>query len=108
LDVAYRIQYMPTAIEHLRALTAREQSMVVDAVDVQLALEPNRPTRNRKPMRPGGPAPWELRIGHLRVFYDVEPVSEAIKELWDGVVSVRAVGVKRGQRMWVGTLEWKS
>jgi hypothetical protein len=33
---------------------------------------PTLETRNRKPMRPNPIAPWELRIGHLRVYFEVE------------------------------------
>ncbi len=38
-------------------------------------------------MRPNPLAPWELRIGDLRVYYDVIDEPEAI-------VHVRAVGIK--------------
>ena len=44
-------------------------------------------TRNRKPMRPNPIAPWELRIGLLRVYYEV-------KEEAAPIVFVLAVGVK--------------
>jgi hypothetical protein len=44
---------------------------VLDAVGGQLVHEPLRETRNRKPLRPNPLAPWELRLGPLRVFYDV-------------------------------------
>jgi mRNA-degrading endonuclease RelE of RelBE toxin-antitoxin system len=68
----FRIEYSPDAEEHLRALSVRHQRIVLDAVDKHLALAPNIETRNRKPMRPNPVAPWELRSGNLRVYYDVE------------------------------------
>jgi len=37
-----------------------------------VAREPIVETRNRKKLRPNPLAPWELRIGKARVFYDVE------------------------------------
>jgi mRNA-degrading endonuclease RelE of RelBE toxin-antitoxin system len=49
---------------------------VFDTVERQLAHEPNVETRNRKPMRPNPIAPWELRIGNLRVYYDIEEQPE--------------------------------
>lgn len=49
-------------------LTVRQQRIVLDAVDRQLAHQPAVETRNRKPMRPNPLAPWELRIGNLRVY----------------------------------------
>jgi mRNA-degrading endonuclease RelE of RelBE toxin-antitoxin system len=85
--VRYRIEYSPEAINHLRALAVRDRRIVVDAVDEQLASEPTVETRNRKPMRPNPIAPWELRIGHLRVYYEVTEDS-------GGVVFVLAVGIK--------------
>ncbi|MGH7409820.1 MAG: type II toxin-antitoxin system RelE family toxin [Candidatus Methylomirabilis sp.] len=91
----YRIEYSPDAEDHLRALTARQQAIVLDAVDRQLVYRPTIETRNRKPMRPNPVAPWEIRIGILRVYYDVE-------EEPDPVVYVRAVGVKQRKRVRIG------
>jgi mRNA-degrading endonuclease RelE of RelBE toxin-antitoxin system len=85
--LAYRIDYSPDAEDHLRGLTAREQRTVLDAVDTQLAYQPTTETRNRKLMRPNPLANWELRIGDLRVYYDVQDAPEAI-------VYVRAIGAK--------------
>lgn len=76
-------------------LTARQQRIALDAVDRQLLHEPTVETRNRKPMRPNPLAPWELRIGNLRVYYDVEVEREL-------VVYVRAVGVKLRNRVRIG------
>lgn len=91
----YRLEYSPDAEEHLRALTARQQRIILDAVDRQLIFRPTVETRNRKPMRPNPVAPWELRIGGLRVYYDVE-------EEPGSVVYVRAVGIKQRTRVRIG------
>jgi hypothetical protein len=64
----YRIEYSPDAEDHLRLLTARQQAIILDAVDEQLTHQPTVETRKRKPMRPNPVAPWELRIGSLRVY----------------------------------------
>ena len=45
--------------------------MVLDAIERQLVSEPLKESRNRKPLRPNPIAPWELRVGGLRVFYEV-------------------------------------
>lgn len=68
----YRIEYVQTAIAHLRALTARQRSVVFTGVDQQLMHEPTLETKNRKQMRANPLASWELRLGALRVYYDVE------------------------------------
>jgi mRNA-degrading endonuclease RelE of RelBE toxin-antitoxin system len=91
----FRVEYSPDAEAHLRALTARQQAIVVDAVDRQLAHQPAVETKNRKPMRPNPVAPWELRIGNLRVYYDVDAQPEA-------VVYIRAVGIKERNRVRIG------
>ena len=94
----YRIDYSPETDEHLRALTARQRSKVFDTVDEQLAHEPAVETKNRKPMRPNPLAPWELRIGDLRVYYDMVDEPER-------VVTILAVGVKKGNRVRIGGQE---
>ena len=96
--MAYRIEYSPETDEHLRFLTARQRKIVFDAVDEQLALQPGIETRNRKPMRPNPVAPWELRIGALRVYFEIaqEP---------DNVVTILAVGVKDRTRVLIGGKE---
>jgi mRNA-degrading endonuclease RelE of RelBE toxin-antitoxin system len=96
--VAYTIEYSPETDTHLRILTARQRTLVFDAVDRQLAYQPLVETRNRKPMRPNPVAPWELRIGHLRVYYDVSEMPERI-------VFIRAVGIKYRNRVMIGDEE---
>lgn len=93
--MAYVIEYSPEAGDHLRWLTARQQRRVLDTVDRQLLNQPNVETRNRKPMRPNPIAPWELRIGSLRVYYDVE------EDVEPTVVKV-AIGIKEGNRVRIG------
>ncbi len=46
-------------------------------------------------MRPNPVAPWELRAGTLRVYYDVDEEPEM-------VVYIRAVGVKIRGRVYIG------
>ena len=82
----YRIEYSPSAVEHLRALKAGQARAILNSVDEQLQHQPTVETRNRKPMRPNPIAPWELRIGDLRVYYEVDAA--------EGAVRILAVGVK--------------
>jgi len=96
--MAYRIEYDPEAEDHLAALTARDEATVLDVVPRQLAHQPTITTRNRKPMRPNPLAPWELRIGRLRVYYDVHEEPEPL-------VTIRAVGVKDRNRVRIGGTE---
>lgn len=91
----YDILYSPDAEDHLRELTARQRAVVLDTVERQLRYQPKVETRNRKPMRPNPLAPWELRIDDLRVYYDVEEDPKP-------VVSIRAIGIKKRNRVRIG------
>ncbi|MBE2233731.1 MAG: type II toxin-antitoxin system RelE/ParE family toxin [Anaerolinea sp.] len=91
----FHIEYSPEVEDHLRTLTVRQQRLVLDAVDAQLSYEPTVETRNRKPMRPNPLAPWELRVGKLRVYYDVDD-EQAF------TVFVRAVGIKERNQVRIG------
>src|SRR5690348_13191052 len=68
LLMPFRIEYSPDTEQHLSDLTARQRTIVLDAVDLQLGHEPHVETRNRKPLRPNSIAPWELRIDNLRIY----------------------------------------
>ena len=83
----YAVKYSPETVEHMEALTARQRTNVLDGVDEQLSDQPAVETKNRKPMRANALAPWELRIGDLRVYYEVQEMPEP-------EVQIRAIGVK--------------
>ena len=90
----YRIQYSPDAEDHLRGLTARQRSIVLDTIDRQLAHQPTTEMRNRKPMRQNPLAAWEVRSGGMRVYYRVQEAEH--------LVQVLAVGVERRHRVYLG------
>ena len=70
---------------------------MLDEAEGQLTYEPHVETRRRKRLRSNPLAPWELRIGNLRVFYDVyEKPAE---------VRIVAVGRKRGNKLFIAGQE---
>lgn len=69
--MSYEIKFADCVQSHFAALTTREHSTLLDAIEKQLTHEPLVETRNRKPLRPNPIAPWELRVGPLRAFYEV-------------------------------------
>jgi mRNA-degrading endonuclease RelE of RelBE toxin-antitoxin system len=93
--MAFEIVYSPEAVDHLQALSKASQVLVLDQVDVQLVHQPSLPTRKRKVLQPNSIAPWELRLGDIRVFYEIQ-------EEPDPVVIIKAVGVKRHNELWIG------
>jgi mRNA-degrading endonuclease RelE of RelBE toxin-antitoxin system len=96
--VPYTIEFAKSVEGHFRALTARERAIVIGAIDRQLLHQPLKETRHRKPLRPNPVAPWELRVGQLRVFYEVAGVES-------GVVRILAVGRKRRNVLMIGGKE---
>ena len=78
----------------LAALDARQRFLVLDRVDKQLMYEARAVTRNRKPLQSNALARFELRIGNLRVYYEVDEKKR--------VVEIRAVGLKDRNRVFIG------
>ena len=66
--------------------------MILAAVETQLSHEPLAETHNRKGLRPNPIAPWELRVRSMRVFYDADQ---------PGMVTVLAIGAKRGNKLYI-------
>jgi len=88
----HRIVYAPEISDHLRYLTARQKATAFDEINQQLPYGPAVETRNRKPLRPNPLASWELRVGDLRVYYDVQEDPEQ-------QVNVVAIGIKQRNRV---------
>jgi mRNA-degrading endonuclease RelE of RelBE toxin-antitoxin system len=96
--MAYEILFAEETDEHLDALTAGQRAAVLGAIARQLLHEPTLETRNRKPMDPDKRAfiaPWELRVGNLRVYYAVETMPSPR-------VVIVAVGIKLRERLRIG------
>lgn len=94
----YTVEFAQSVREQMRNLTARQRTTIFDAIERHLLYEPLSETRNRKLLRPNPVAPWELRIGNLRVFYEVvtdEP----------DVVRILAVGQKKGSKLLIAGKE---
>ncbi|MCI0638179.1 MAG: type II toxin-antitoxin system RelE/ParE family toxin [Gemmataceae bacterium] len=90
--MANEIQFTVRAKAHLKALRKRDQKTILDTVEEQLRFEAETPTRNRKRLQDNPLAPWELRIGDFRVFYDVD----------EEVVRIVAVGEKTHNVLLIG------
>ena len=89
----FEIRFAEGVEEDLRNIRIYYRNQILDAIEEQLAHEPDTRTRNRKllenlipPWQTVAPI-WELRVGEYRVFYDVSAA--------ESVVYVRAVRRKR-------------
>lgn len=83
----HTVEFAQSVEAHLKTLTARDRATVLAAIERRLIHEPLQETKNRKPLRPNPIAPWELRVGDLRVFYEVTSAEM-------GIVRILAVGRK--------------
>ena len=68
----YEIVLAPEAAEALKGLPAYDRSRVRDALETHLRHEPARGSRSRiKRLRDLEQPQFRLRVGEIRVFYDV-------------------------------------
>jgi mRNA-degrading endonuclease RelE of RelBE toxin-antitoxin system len=96
--VVHEIEMTDEAAEHLKRLAAGERSALLLAIHEELRHQPRSETRNRKRMRPNPVAPWVLRVGNLRVYYEVKTEPHPL-------VTVRAIGIKDRNRVTIGGIE---
>lgn len=88
----FEIRFAEGVEQDLRKMPIYYRNQIFDAVEKQLAHEPETRTRNRKLLENLMPpwktvaSIWELRVGEYRIFYDVSPA--------ESVVYVRAVRKK--------------
>src|SRR3974377_2403185 len=89
--IKYQLGFSDEGKEDLDFFPARERRIIVAHVKKQLGSEPLKETRNRKRLRDNLLAPWELRIGRFRVFYQVK----------EQIVTVVAVGAKEHNQLFI-------
>ena len=72
----FEIILAPEAIEDFRALMANVRSTVRDALELHLRHEPMKTSRSRIKRLRGMTRPqYRLRVGEVRIFYDVSAES---------------------------------
>jgi mRNA-degrading endonuclease RelE of RelBE toxin-antitoxin system len=69
----YEIIFAPEAIEDLKRLSARNRTIIRDEVEKFLRFEPDKISQSRIKRLQGISRPqYRLRVGDIRVFYDLE------------------------------------
>jgi len=81
----FEVRFVQSADQDLEFYTAREQRIILGAIGAFLEVDADVESRRRKRIRPNLLAPWELRIGDYRVFYEIRT---------EGLVRVLAIGHK--------------
>jgi mRNA-degrading endonuclease RelE of RelBE toxin-antitoxin system len=80
----FEIRFAERVEEDLRNTRIYYRNQILDAIEEQLAHEPDTRTRNRKLLENSIPpwqtvaSIWELRVGEDRVFYDVSPTESVV------------------------------
>ena len=104
LSGRYALIYDRDVREHLAQISRRYYSMIRRTLEGSLSYEPEVETQNRKPLsRPSvlGMV-WELRFGpnnRFRTFYRTD---HQLMEVY-----ILAIGVKRGNRLFIGIEEFE-
>ena len=88
----FEIILAPEAVKSLKRLSGRDRAWVKDAVERHLRHEPGRVSRSRiKRLRGMNRPQYRLRVGEIRVFYDVTETA----------VEVLAVVTKEQAQAWL-------
>ncbi len=95
--MAFHIDFSQRARDNLKGLRKRDQQIVVDAIAAHLTDNPDQSTRQRKKLEDNELAPWELRVGDFRVFYDIDRDNQ--------IVIVLAIGKKTHNILRIGDEE---
>jgi len=99
MDTAYKLVYAPQVKQHLKAIEPKYFPLIRTKIETQLRLEPTVETRNRKPLKQQADfeGEWELRFdpeNRFRVFYAIDVENHEVQIL--------AIGVKKGNRLFIG------
>ena len=73
----FQVTLTPSADEDLKHYRAFEQRAIIDAIRVHLRADASVETKRRKRLAEHPVAPWELRVGNYRVFYELEGEARA-------------------------------
>ena len=88
----FEIILAPEAVEDLRRLEAKERTAVTKALETYLRHQPKKTSRSRiKRLRGLSRPQYRLRIGEVRVFYDVS----------GRIVEVLSIVAKSGADQWL-------
>jgi len=90
--VPFQISFTPSADADLAYFRAVDQRVIVEAIRVFLTTDAESESRRRKRMTENPVAPWELRVGAHRVFYEIEGGT---------TVTILAVGVKEHNQLFI-------
>ena len=101
----FALIFAPEVVAHLETIERKFHSLIRKQIRFRLASEPEKETRNRKPLDVPAlfGAQWELRFGpgnRFRVFYEVDTNART--------VTILAIGVKDRNVLRIGAEEHRT
>ena len=99
------LRFAPEVVAQLDTIERKFHSQIRKQIRLRLSSEPEKETRNRKPLDMPAPfgAQWELRFGlgnQFRVFYEVDATART--------VTILAIGVKDRGVLRIGAEEYRT
>src|SRR4051812_37578392 len=88
----FQVILTPSAEADLSDFKVMVQRRIVAAMKVHLTTDADRQSRRRKKLAENPLAPWELRVGDHRVFYEIEE---------DTTVKIIAIGSKEHNDLFI-------
>jgi len=88
----FDVKLVPSANRDLDYYNAYEQKIILDAISKFLGTDANVHTKRRKQLRQNPVAPWELRVGKYRAFYEIRG---------ENLVRVLAIGHKEHNELFI-------
>ena len=100
----YTLKYAPEVYDHMDYIETKHHRLIAASIKQQLSHTPEVRTRNRKPLKEPAEfgATWELRFGpsnSFRAFYEVDRDEAS--------VTILAIGIKEGNRLFIGGKEFE-
>jgi mRNA-degrading endonuclease RelE of RelBE toxin-antitoxin system len=88
----FEVRFVPSAYEDLGDYEVHEQRIIREAIGQFLEMDADVQSKRRKPLGSNPLAPWKMRVGDFRVFYEIRA---------DAAVRVLAAGQKRHNELFI-------
>jgi len=75
----FEIKFTERALEDLEIFSKSEQQQILTGLESELTADAAQETEDRKRLHSDGLAEWEIRLGNVRVFYDVDIQTRTVK-----------------------------
>src|ERR1700741_3949164 len=82
---------------HLKSISKNQQVRALDALERHWVHQPDVETRNRKRLKDNPLATWELRVGEIRVYYNLLDAARRVE--------IVAIGEKIHNKIFIGGQE---